>query len=174
MILIIVGGLFAVLETLKVKNIIIGRQLEEYENCRKFLELAKKKKINVMSVESGNNIKIDKYMHFQILWPEPKEMIADNGINNNSMTAKLIYGDFTMLFTGDIEAIAEEKIVKMYENSNILDCDVLKVAHHGSKSSSIDEIVERVTPEVSIIGVGKDNKYGHPNKDVIARLENIR
>ena len=79
-----------------------------------------------------------------------------------------------MLFTGDIEAMAEEEIVKMYQNSNSLDVDILKVAHHGSKSSSIDEIVEKVTPKISIIGVGADNKYGHPNKDVINRLENIR
>ena len=90
------------------------------------------------------------------------------------MTAKLVYSNFTMLFTGDIEAIAEEQIVKMYRNSNILDCDILKVAHHGSKSSSIDEIVNLVMPKVCVIGVGKDNSYGHPNKDVIARFENIR
>ena len=168
------GGLFAVLENLKVDTVVIGKQAEEYENCKKFLDLAKQKNVKVIAVEAGDTIKIDKYMHFEVVWPDSKNMVSDNGINNNSMTAKLIYGNFSMLFTGDIEAIAEEQIVKMYQNSNILDCDVLKVAHHGSKSSSIDEIVNLVTPKVCVIGVGKDNNYGHPNKDVIARFENLR
>lgn len=170
------GGLFAVLENLKVKNIIIGKQESSYDNCVKFLELAKSKKVNVMVVQKGDVIKIDKYSFFQILWPETTELFNDsnNGINNNSITAKLIYGNFDMLFTGDIEKMAEEKIVKMYQSSNILDCDVLKVAHHGSKSSSIEEIISMITPKICVIGVGKDNSYGHPNKDVIERLEILR
>ena len=174
MIQITVGGLFAVLENLKVDTVVIGKQAEEYENCTKFLELQKKKKYKSNCSRSWRDIiKIDKYMHFDIVWPDSENMVSDNGINNNSMTAKLVYKNFTMLFTGDIEAIAEEQIVKMYQNNNILDCDILKVAHHGSKSSSIEEIVDKITPKVSIIGVGSDNKYGHPNKDVISRLENI-
>jgi len=168
------GGLFAVLENLKVKNIIIGKQESSYDNCVKFLELAKSKNVNVIVVQKGDIVKIDKYAYFQILWPDVSKLFNDsnNGINNNSITAKLIYSNFTMLFTGDIEAIAEEQIVKMYQNSNVLDCDILKVAHHGSKSSSIEQIVEKITPKIAIIGVGKDNKYGHPNKDVVARLQN--
>jgi len=168
------GGLFAVLENLKVDTVVIGKQAEEYDNCKKFLDLSKQKNVKVIVVEAGNTIKIDKYTHFEVVWPDGKNMVSDNGINNNSMTAKLVCRDFTMLFTGDIEAIAEEQIVKMYKNSSILDCDILKVAHHGSKSSSTDEIVKKVTPKISIIGVGKDNKYGHPNKDVISRLKNLR
>ena len=61
--------------------------------------------------------------------------------------------------------------MEKYENSNILDCDVLKVAHHGSKSSSIQEILEKITPKIAVIGVGENN-YGHPNKDVLERLQN--
>jgi len=57
---------------------------------------------------------------------------------------------------------------------NILECDILKVAHHGSKSSSIQEILEKIKPKIAVIGVGEKNKYGHPNKDVIQRLEKIR
>lgn len=169
------GGLFEVVRELKVKNIIIGKQESSYDNCEKFLELAKNKKVNVIVVETGNIIKIDKYTHFEILWPDSKKMFNDsnNGINNNSITARLVYGNFTMLFTGDIEELAEEEIVKMYQNSDILDVDILKVAHHGSKSSSIDEIVEKITPKISLVGVGKDNNYGHPNKDVLERLQNI-
>ena len=167
------GGLFAVLRELKVGMVVIGKQAEEYENCVEFMKLAKEKHVKVIAVQTGDQLKIDRYLHFDMLWPDSSNLVSDNGINNNSMTAKLVYGNFTMLFTGDIEAIAEEQIVKMYENRNILDCDILKVAHHGSKSSSIEQIVNLVTPKISVIGVGEDNKYGHPNKDVIGRMEGI-
>ena len=161
------------LENLKVKNIIIGKQDSEYDNCKKFLELAKSKKVNVISVKAGDFVKIDKYSCFQILWPDVNKMIADNGINNNSILAKLVYGDFSMLFTGDIEEKAEKEILEKYKDTDVLNCDILKVAHHGSKSSSIQEMLEKNTPKIAVIGVG-ENKYGHPNVDVISRLESLR
>ncbi len=167
------GGLFAVVENLKVDTIILGKQDSEYENCVEFLKLAKSKNVKVISVQAGDVIKIDKYCQFQILWPDSQNMIADNGINNNSILAKFMCRDFTMLFTGDIEEKAEKEILQKYKNSNILDCDILKVAHHGSKSSSIQEILEKITPKVAVIGVGENN-YGHPNKDVLERLQNLR
>lgn len=167
------GGLFAVVENLKVDTIILGKQDSEYENCVEFLKLAKSKNVKVISVQAGDVIKIDKYSQFQILWPDSQNMIADNGINNNSILAKFMCRDFTMLFTGDIEEKAEKEILQKYKNSNILDCDILKVAHHGSKSSSIQEILEKITPKVAVIGVGENN-YGHPNSDVMKRLENLR
>lgn len=165
--------MFAVLENLKVENIIIGKQDSEYEHCKEFLKLAKSKKVKVVSAEAGDVVKIDKYSYFQILWPDAKKMISDNGINNNSILAKLVYGDFSMLFTGDIEEKAEKEILEKYKNSNILDCNILKVAHHGSKSSSIQEMLEKNTPQMAVIGVGENN-YGHPNQDVIKRLEDSR
>ena len=82
-----------------------------------------------------------------------------------------------MLFTGDIEAIAEKAILKKYsKNLNILKSDILKVAHHGSKTSSITEFIEKIKPKYAIIGVGEDNKFGHPSDSTIQNLEkaNIR
>lgn len=166
------GGLFSVLENIKVDTIIIGKQFEEYENSKNFFEIAKKKKVKIIVVQAGDVIKIDKFTRFEILWPNPQNMVEDNAINNNSITAKLVYKNFSMLFTGDIEEIAEKKIIEKYKSTNILESTILKVAHHGSKSSSIEEIVEKVKPKISVIGVGNNNKYGHPNLDVIERLEN--
>lgn len=165
------GGLIAVVENLKVHNIIIGVQDSEYENCTNFLELAKSKNINIIVVKSGDKVKIDKYTYFDILWPDTQNMISDNGINNNSIMAKLVYNDFSMLFTGDIEEIAEKEIIKKYKNTNVLNSNILKVAHHGSKSSSIQEMVEIINSKIAVIGVGSDNKYGHPSSDVVERLE---
>ena len=168
------GGLFAVLNNIKVENVIIGKQAEAYENCTKFLNLAREKNVNVISVRDGDSVKIDKNTYFQILWPDTENMVNDNGINNNSMLAKLVYGKFSMLFTGDIEEKAEQKIIEKYKNSDILNCNILKVAHHGSKSSSIQEILDEIKPQIAVIGVGSNNTYGHPNKDVISRIEAMR
>ncbi len=167
------GGLFAIVENLKVDTIILGKQDSEYENCIEFLKLAKAKNVKVISVQAGDVIKIDQYSQFQILWPDSQKMISDNGINNNSILAKFVCREFSMLFTGDIEEKAEKEILEKYKNTNVLNCDILKVAHHGSKSSSIQEMLEKVTPQVAVIGVG-ENKYGHPNVDVISRLESLR
>lgn len=153
--------------------IILGKQDSEYENCVEFLKLAKSKNVKVISVQAGDVIKIDKYCQFQILWPDSQNMISDNGINNNSILTKLVYGEFSMLFTGDIEEKAEKESLEKYKNTDVLNCDILKVAHHGSKSSSIQEILEKITPKVAVIGVGENN-YGHPNKDVLERLQNLR
>lgn len=116
-------------------------------------------------------------MYFDIIWPFSDNMISDNSINNNSLVCKLNYKNYSMLFTGDIEAIAEKAILKKYsKNLNILKSDILKVAHHGSKTSSITEFIEKIKPKYAIIGVGEDNKFGHPSDSTIQNLEkaNIR
>lgn len=161
-------GILYIMENLDVNNIIIAPQTEITENYKIFLEIVKRKNINVMLVQSGNNVKIDKYTYFEILWPGNR-FIEENAINNNSIVARLIYGEFTMLFTGDIEETVEREITKKYNmNSNIL-----KVAHHGSKSSSSEDFIKNVNPEVALIGVGKDNKYGHPSDKTLDTLKLI-
>lgn len=163
-------GLEYVINNIKVKNAIIsslGQNSKEYET---FLNLAKKKKINIIYVKKGdsinfNNAKID------ILYPD-NEIINDNAKNNNALVCKLIYNNFSILFTGDIEEIAEKKILKLYEkNKEKLRADVLKVGHHGSKTSSSYDFIKTVFPKIALIGVGKDNNFGHPNLGVIERLE---
>ena len=85
------------------------------------------------------------------------------------------YRNFSMLFTGDIEEIAEKQILNQYKNNlKILNSTILKVSHHGSKTSSTQNFVNAVMPKIVLIGVGENNKFGHPNEEVIRRLENLR
>ena len=86
---------------------------------------------------------------------------------------RLNYINFSMLFTGDIEQIAEEEIVEKYKNTNKLNSTIIKIAHHGSKTSSIQEFLSLVKPKIALIGVGKDNNFGHPNLEVLERLQNM-
>lgn len=163
-------GLEYVINNIKVKNAIIsslGQNSKEYET---FLNLTKKKKINIIYVKKGDSIKFNN-AKIEILYPD-NEIINDNAKNNNALVCKLIYNNFSMLFTGDIEEIAEKKILKLYEkNKEKLRADVLKVGHHGSKTSSSYDFIKTVSPKIALIGVGKDNNFGHPNLGVIERLE---
>ena len=101
----------------------------------------------------------------------PAEDLEFDDLNNNSIVAKFTYNSFSVLFTGDIEK-SEENLIDKYINEE-LKSDVLKVAHHGSKTSTSKEFLEVVKPKIALIGVGENNNFGHPNTLVIKRLEEI-
>ena len=124
---------------------------------------------------SKDKLNIEVGIWIDFLWPGKHSFILENPLNNNSLVCKFNYNNFSILFTGDIEKKAEEQILKKYKNNlNILNSTILKVAHHGSNTSSTKEFIEAVKPQIALIGVQKNNKFGHPNIDVIERLENIR
>ena len=109
-------------------------------------------------------------MYVDILWPT-EEQIQENVLNNNSLVFKLQYKNFSMLFTGDIEKVTEEKILTLYgKNVEKLKSTVLKIAHHGSKTSTTDKFLKVVNPKIGLIGVGKNNLFNHPALEVINRL----
>lgn len=95
-------------------------------------------------------------------------------MNNNAIVCNLHYKDFSMLFTGDIEEIAEQQIIELYsKNKNMLRANILKVGHHGSKTSSTSEFINIVKPQIAVIGVRKNNKFGHPSDVILKRLNNL-
>ena len=165
------GGLLHILQEIKVETVIIGKQYESSENYKEFQRIVNMKKVNTHVVEAGNKIQIETNLYFYVLWPTSINMISDNAINNNSLVCKLVYKNFSMLFTGDIEEIAEKVILSKYVNKQeVLNADILKVAHHGSKTSSIKEFINAVNPKYAVIGVGKDNKFGHPSEKTLETL----
>ena len=169
-----IGGILTVMEELKVDTVVISKQGETGQNYERFVQIIRKKHIKTLVVGQGDRLKIEKEFYFDILWPSKTNLITENILNNNSIVCKLHYKNFSMLFTGDIEELAEREILKQYKNNaQVLNSCFLKVAHHGSKTSSINEFVEAVRPNISLIGVGENNKFGHPNKDVIERLEKV-
>ena len=170
-----VGGLLTIIKELKVETVLISKQKEKSENFDIFKKIVEQNNLKVLVVEKGDRIKIDRNTHIDILWPDNNILIDENALNNNSIVCKLCYGNFSMLFTGDIEEIAEREIIDEYRNNQkVLNSTILKVAHHGSKTSSINELLYLIRPKISLIGVGKNNKFGHPNSEVLKRLEKIR
>lgn len=163
-----------ILENMKVKNVIIGKQFESSNNYIQFLKATEEKKIKVYEVETGQRINIDKYTYFDILWPSTQNCIQENKLNNNSLVCKLVSMGTSVLFTGDIEEAAEKQILKKYENNlKLLKTDILKVAHHGSKTSTTLEFLNTTKPKYAIIGVGNENKFGHPSNITIQNLKKI-
>ena len=170
-----IGGIFTVLEELKIGQVIISKQGIISSNYKKFEKIVNEKKIKIVVVEACNNLnnilKIENDLYINVLWPNGN-LITDNVLNNNSIVCKLYYKDFSILFTGDIEEIAEKQILNEYRNNlNLLNSTVLKIGHHGSKTSSTVDFIKAVKPTIALIGVGENNKFGHPDNDVIERLE---
>ena len=91
--------------------------------------------------------------------------------NDNSNVIYTELNGYKFMFMGDASVTTEEEILNKYNISNI---DVLKVGHHGSKTSSSKEFIDEINPKYSIISVGKNNRYGHPNKEVLDNLKNSK
>ena len=158
-------GFEYVLENIKVKNVIISKQSETSENFKQIMKIIRKKRINLIIVQKGSKIKIDNFTTVDILSPQ-SENIADN-MNDNSIVAKFEAYNFSILFTGDASEKIEKELIKEKIN---LKSDILKVSHHGSKTGTREEFMKSVKPKIALIGVGENNKFGHPTKDVIKRL----
>lgn len=161
------GGCFTILEELSVGEVWIGKQEMNSPNYQQFLKIVQNKKIQVRTLQAGEKLQIGQ-VQIRVLWPEKKQ-ITENQLNNNSLVLQVQYQQISILFTGDIEAIAEEKIVEAYGKS--LQSTILKVAHHGSKSSTIEKFLQCVNPKIALIGVGENNTFGHPNEMILQRLK---
>lgn len=139
---------------------------DEYKNIANIIN---SKRIKVTFAKQGDKLNIYKNVNLNIFYP-PKNLEYDD-LNNNSIVAKLTYNKFSILFTGDIEK-SEENIVDKF-TANELKSTIIKVPHHGSKTSSSEEFIKVVNPKIALIGVGENNKFGHPNIEVLQRLEDI-
>ena len=153
------GEAINLVENFKVEKVIF--------NCGDFneleLELIKvldKKKIPYYSCIKELNID-DNKLYF----------LNNGGYDNENDNSSVIYSEFNnhkFLFMGDAGVEVEEELLQKY---NLKDIEVLKVGHHGSKTSSGKKIIKKINPKYSIISVGKNNRYGHPNDSVLDNLE---
>ncbi|SCW27197.1 DNA internalization-related competence protein ComEC/Rec2 [Ruminococcaceae bacterium YRB3002] len=123
---------------------------------------------NVMVTGAGDRYTITECVKAEIL--SPNEAIL--GDNDESLVMTLECDDLTILFTGDISTEKENDLIS---SGILVDCDILKVAHHGSKYSTSAGFLEQVEPETAIISCGRYNSYGHPHRETLERLysENI-
>jgi competence protein ComEC len=123
----------------------------------------------VIKLAAGEQLALDDGVVLETLNPSASPIRgAPSDRNNNALVFRLVYQEVSFMLTGDIEAEAERQLVN---NSPDLEADVLKVAHHGSNTSTTAAFLEAVRPTVAVISAGADNRFGHPHAGVLARLE---
>jgi competence protein ComEC len=159
-----ITGLAGVLERYQVDTVIFREVEVESEVYEYWLQLLEVEGAEVYQGEAGLGLTLDEGLEMVVLHPGA-ELLKD--INNNSVVARLTYGPVSVLLTGDIEAEVEHHLVA---NGAAIASTVLKAAHHGSCSSTTEEFLEAVDPEVVVISVGADNRFGHPCDEVMGRL----
>ncbi len=162
-------GAFAVLAAFPPRLLAVGclQGNEEDAEYRQLLSLAREKDIEIVQLLAGDRINLEEGLTLQILNPPQRFFTGSSAENNNSLVIRLEYGQASFLFTGDIEATAEKHLV---ESSISLESTFLQVPHHGSRTSSTEEFLEKVNPVYAVIPVGQFNHFGHPSPKVIERL----
>lgn len=158
-----IGGAKSVLETMKVKELILPFVSDRSSLENELIDLARKKKITVIFVKNGMSWKENGAV-FNIINP----IMEQEERNNNSVVIHVKLGGLFWLFTGDLEETGEERLLHEYP---ALPVDVLKIGHHGSKSSTSPQLLDAYHPKVAIISVGKTNRFGHPHQEVLDRLK---
>jgi len=171
------AGLIDILEKYKVENILWTGVIKNTAEFKKWQKLIQKEGAKIFIAKTGQKI-ISPRTVLKILYPfESLEGQRFKNSNNTSIVSKLEFNKISFLFTGDIYQSVERKLISEYSCLNSckfasFNSNILKVAHHGSKTSSSDKFLEKILPKIAIIQVGK-NKYGHPHQEVLERLENF-
>lgn len=159
-----VAGLIEVLKNYEVKNILWTGILKDTKEFEEWIKLIEEEKADIAIAQAGQRI-ITPNIFFEILYPfENLEGQNIKNTNNTSIIVRLVFNDNCFLFTGDAYKSIEKKVVGKELD---LKCNVLKVGHHGSKTSTSKELLEKVSPEFAVISAGKDNRYGHPHAQVL-------
>ncbi|MBO9129577.1 DNA internalization-related competence protein ComEC/Rec2 [Bacillus sp. 165] len=158
-----VGGTKELLEQIPIKEILIGKKEGYSELEQEIVQKAVRKKINIATVGAGEQWKAGEAV-FTVISPSGNEAEG----NDSSIVLHAVIGGLTWLFTGDLEEAGERNTL---ERSAYLRADVLKVGHHGSKSSTTDVFLQRVQPKIAVISAGERNRYGHPHEEVLTRLK---
>lgn len=182
------GGLATVLQTYTVSKLLIGATKEsaDFDRFWEFVQIEQLSGMQVMTPSEGQRLLIGNDVSFEVLWPPgipqaetrlsayPHQKLVKKqqeiNYNDESIALLLQLGTAQVLMVGDLEAAGEQALV---DRGLLLDVDILKVGHHGSKTSSTPAFLAEIRPEFSLISLGKNNAYGHPHPEILRRLEDL-
>lgn len=163
------GGMAAILKNFKVEAVYDDGMPANTSSYKNYLKQIEAKKIPYKALKAGDELQFFDGVNFKVVGPVKKivNQKGNSDFNNNSVVGRLTYGKFSMMFTGDAEKEEEQSILA---NKTRLKSDVLKVGHHGSRTSSSPEFLKAVAPKEAFISCGKGNDYGHPHKVTLDKL----
>ncbi len=155
-------GLNDVLKNFDVRGVLVARSPTDDSEFKKLSETLRATQTPLETVHAGDIIRFGS-AEVRVLWPPP---LSDASDNDNSIVLRLQLGERSILLTGDIEKTAERSLVA---SQQLLQADVVKVPHHGSRTSSTESFVLATKPRYAIVSVGRNSMFGHPHKEVVER-----
>lgn len=157
-----IGGLAYIIDSFEIGNIYMPKAISTSKTYENLLETIKNNNLSVTVAREGVVIIDKEGLKVEVISPVKDSY---SSLNNYSVVLKICYGENVFLFMGDAEELVEKEI------KGDISADVIKVGHHGSITSSSEEFIRRVKPNYAIISVGDNNKYDHPNDEVLKRYE---
>lgn len=162
-----IGGMASVIKNFDVGEFWAPKVVATTQSFNDMIDALRSKNLKIKIATPNTSLNLGP--NATCLMLSPNKSTYDN-VNNYSCAIRITYKNSSYLFTGDIETQAEDEIMA---NGYDLSADVLKVAHHGSKTSSSQEFLDKVSPKIAVISCGINNDYGHPNKETLDRLKKI-
>jgi len=174
-----VGGLIDVVSRYNIDFILWNGLLDDNSVSRAWKKTLENTSSNIKIAKAGRRIKGQSF-YIDVLYPFKHQEVKD--LNLSSLVLRMVSKNGTFIFMGDAYKINEREIIEKQDFCNqnnhylcsfvILESDVLKVGHHGSRTSTSNEFLKRVNPSKAIISAGKNNSYGHPHKETLEILKN--
>lgn len=161
------GGMTKLLDRFEIGEVIMPRLEVNSVTYRRLIKLIDEKKIKFRHSEAGERLTLGDNVYLDIIAPLFLDYTDENDF---SIVARLVYGETSFLFTGDLSRDGELDLIEAKAN---LQADVLKVGHHGSAGSSSAEFLQCVSPRIAVFEAGAINYYGHPRSEVLERLEEV-
>lgn len=165
-----IGGIIPLIENMTIGT--IYQSDYEYDSALfiNYMTAAKEKDIVVKAPKSGDIINVDESIRLFVLGPENNSQRPRNP-NNRSLAVKLVYGEDSVLFTGDAETEQERELASRY--GEFLKSTVYKAGHHGSNTSSTEQMMNFVRPNKSVVSLAFNNQFGHPGRNAVVRMNNF-
>ena len=159
-----IGGLDYIIKNFNVEKFYMPKQSTNSTSYKNLLNACNSKSLDIKYLQKGDKINIDEFIDIFVL--SPSYIQSEN--NLNSIVFNLTYKNKSFLFTGDCE---EQNEIEIMNSFNLSSIDFLKVAHHGSSSSSSNKFIEETSPDVAVISCGYKNQYGHPHQSTLDILD---
>jgi len=162
-------GLVEVLSRYKVAQVLEPGFETDTTAYAEWLRLIEEKDIDRTIAHAGQEVDLGAGIRIEVLHPQEEVLEETNSdVNENSVVVRLVWDEVSFLLTGDIEEEGEWQLLHRYGRD--LKGTVLKVAHHGSATSTTSSFLVAVSPQVAVISAGEDNRFGHPSPEVVDRL----